>query len=233
MKGSSTMTTDLQGTTALVTGATSGIGRATAVALAKQRSHVAVAGRNRQRGDQVVNEITAAGGRAVFVAADLTDAASARRLAVEATEQLGQVDIVAVFDLNVRVPFFLVAELGPAMAARGHGAIINLSTMVAEYGNVGTSLYGASKAAVVSMTKTWAAEYGPHGVRVNAVSPGPTSTEGTAGMTDALGQLAAPAPAGRPASADEIAEAIVFLASQRASYIHGAILPVDGGRAAI
>jgi len=119
------------------------------------------------------------------------------------------------------------------LAARGHGAIINLSTMVAEYGNVGTSLYGASKAAVVSMTKTWAAEYGPHGVRVNAVSPGPTSTEGTAGMTDALGQLAAPAPAGRPASADEIAEAIVFLASQRASYIHGAILPVDGGRAAI
>lgn len=248
------MTTDLQGTTALVTGATSGIGRATAVALAKQRSHVAVAGRNRQRGDQVVNEITAAGGRAVFVAADLTDAASARRLAVEATEQLGQVDIVVnnagvypfgttesmteadfdtVFDLNVRVPYFLVAELAPAMAARGHGVIINLSTMVAEYGNVGTSLYGASKAAVVSMTKTWAAEYGPHGVRVNAVSPGPTSTEGTAGMTDALGQLAAPAPAGRPASADEIAEAIVFLASQRASYIHGAILPVDGGRAAI
>ena len=248
------MTTDLQGTTALVTGATSGIGRATAVALAKQGSYVAVAGRNRQRGDQVVSEITAAGGRGVFVTADLTDAASARRLAVQATEQLGQVDIVvnnagvypfgttesmteadfdAVFDLNVRVPFFLVAELGPAMAARGHGAIINLSTMVAEYGNVGTSLYGASKAAVVSMTKTWAAEYGPHGVRVNAVSPGPTSTEGTAGMTDALGQLAAPAPAGRPASADEIAEAIVFLASQRASYIHGAILPVDGGRAAI
>ena len=248
------MTTDLQGTTALVTGATSGIGRATAVALAKQGSYVAVAGRNRQRGDQVVSEITAAGGRGVFVAADLTDAASARRLAVQATEQLGQVDIVVnnagvypfgttesmteadfdtVFDLNVRVPYFLVAELAPAMAARGHGVIINLSTMVAEYGNVGTSLYGASKAAVVSMTKTWAAEYGPHGVRVNAVSPGPTSTEGTAGMTDALGQLAAPAPAGRPASADEIAEAIVFLASQRASYIHGAILPVDGGRAAI
>jgi NAD(P)-dependent dehydrogenase (short-subunit alcohol dehydrogenase family) len=254
MKGSSTMTTDLQGTTALVTGATSGIGRATAVALAKQGSYVAVAGRNRQRGDQVVSEITAAGGRGVFVAADLTDAASPRRLAVQATEQLGQVDIVVnnagvypfgttesmteadfdtVFDLNVRVPYFLVAELGPAMAARGHGAIINLSTMVAEYGNVGTSLYGASKAAVVSMTKTWAAEYGPHGVRVNAVSPGPTFTEGTAGMKDALGQLAAPAPAGRPASADEIAETIVFLASQRASYIHGAILPVDGGRAAV
>ena len=248
------MTTDLQGTTALVTGATSGIGRATAVALAKQGSYVAVAGRNRQRGDQVVSEITAAGGRGVFVAADLTDAASARKLAAQATEQLGQVDIVVnnagvypfgttesmteadfdtVFDLNVRVPFFLVSELGPAMAARGHGAIINLSTMVAEYGNVGTSLYGASKAAVVSMTKTWAAEYGPPGVRVNPVSPGPTFTEGTAGMKDALRQLAAPAPAGRPASADEIAETIVFLASQRASYIHGAILPVDGGRAAV
>src|SRR5262249_49459811 len=83
------------------------------------------------------------------------------------------------------------------------------------------------------MTKSWAAEYGPHGVRVNAVSPGPTFTEGTAGMKDALSQLAAPAPAGRPAAVDEIAEAIVFLASQRASFIHGAILPVDGGPAAI
>ncbi|MGV7921474.1 SDR family NAD(P)-dependent oxidoreductase, partial [Mycobacterium kansasii] len=82
-------------------------------------------------------------------------------------------DFTAVFNLNVRVPFFLVAELAPKMAERGNGVIVNVTTMVAEYGNVGTSLYGASKAAVVSLTKTWAAEYGPRGIRVNAVSPGP------------------------------------------------------------
>ena len=85
------------------------------------------------------------------------------------------------------------------MAQRGKGAIINVSTMVADYGAAGLSLYGSSKAAINLLTKAWAAEYGPKGVRVNAVSPGPTRTEGTAAMGDALQQLAAQAPAGRPA----------------------------------
>ena len=95
------------------------------------------------------------------------------------------------------------------------------------------SLYGSSKAAIKLLTKAWAAEYGPRGVRVNAVSPGPTRTEGTDAMGEALEQLAAQAPAGRPATADEIAEAIVFLATDRSSFIHGATLAVDGGRTAI
>ena len=106
-------------------------------------------------------------------------------------------------------------------------------TMVADYGAAGLSLYGSSKAAINLLTKAWAAEYGPKGVRVNAVSPGPTRTEGTAAMGDALQQLAAQAPAGRPAAPEEIAEAIVFLATDRASFVHGAILPVDGGRTAV
>ena len=89
------------------------------------------------------------------------------------------------------------------------------------------------KGAIGLLTKAWAAEYGPSGVRVNAVSPGPTRTEGTGAMGDALEQLATQAPAGRPATADEIAEAIVFLATDRSSFIHGAKLAVDGGRSAI
>jgi NAD(P)-dependent dehydrogenase (short-subunit alcohol dehydrogenase family) len=149
------------------------------------------------------------------------------------TEKMTEEDFDAVFDLNVRAVFFLVAELAPKMADRGQGAIVNLSTMMADQGYVGTSLCGASKAAVVSMTKAWAAEYGPRGVRVNVVAPGPTRTEGALVMGDALDEYAALAPAGRPATADEIAEAIAFLASDRASFIHGAVLPVDGGRTAV
>ena len=248
------MTSELSGKTALVTGGTSGIGRAAALALARLGARVAVAGRNERRGNEVVKEIIAAGGQGEFVSAELKDAASARALAARAVARLGQVDILvntagmypfgptekmteedfdAVFDLNVRAVFFLVAELAPKMADRGQGAIVNLSTMMADQGYVGTSLYGASKAAVVSMTKSWAAEYGRRGVRVNVVAPGPTRTEGTLVMGDALDEYAALAPAGRPATADEIAEAIAFLASDRASFIHGAVLPVDGGRTAV
>jgi NAD(P)-dependent dehydrogenase (short-subunit alcohol dehydrogenase family) len=104
--------------------------------------------------------------------------------------------------------------------------------MAADYGVPGMSLYGSSKAAINLLTKVWA-EYGPSGVRVNAVSPGPTRTEGTGAMGEGLAQLAAQAPAGRPATADEIAEAIVFLATDRASFIYGAKLAVDGGRTAV
>ena len=123
------------------------------------------------------------------------------------------------------VPYFLLAELAPLMAKRGKGAILNLSTMVADYGAPGMSLYASSKAAINLLTKTWAAEYGPSFV--------PTRTEGTDAMSEGLEQLASQAPAGRPATADEIAEAIVFLAIDRASFIYGAKLAVDGGRTAI
>jgi NAD(P)-dependent dehydrogenase (short-subunit alcohol dehydrogenase family) len=119
------------------------------------------------------------------------------------------------------------------MATRGKGAIVNLSTMVADYGASGTSLYGSSKAAINLLTKSWTAEYGASGVRVNAVSPGPTRTEGTDAMGEGVDRLAAEAPAGRPATADEIAEAVVFLATDRSSFVQGAKLAVDGGRTAI
>jgi len=241
--------------TALITGGTSGIGRAAANKLAQLGIHVLVVGRNVERGQTTVAEIRAAGGRADFISSDLRDASSAREVARRAVELgNGHVDILinnagvfpfgpthettedafdSVYSLNVKVPYFLVAELAPLMAERGKGAIVNVSTMVADYGVSGMSLYGSSKAAVNLLTKAWAAEYGPRGVRVNAVSPGPTRTEGTEAMGEALEQLAAQAPAGRPGTADEIAEAIVFLATDRAGFINGAKLAVDGGRTAI
>ena len=241
--------------TALITGGTSGIGRATADKLAQLGFHVLVVGRNAERGNKTIEEIRALGGKADFISSDLRDVASARAVAKRALELGdGHVDILInnagiypfgptqdmteeqfdrVFSLNVKAPYFLVAELAPLMASRGKGAIVNLSTMAADYGAPGMSLYGSSKAAINLLTKTWAAEYGPNGVRVNAVSPGPTRTEGTEVMGEGLEQLAAQGPAGRPATADEIAEAIVFLASDRASFIYGAKLAVDGGRTAI
>jgi len=241
--------------TALVTGGTSGIGFATARKLAQIGIHVLVVGRNAERGKKAVDEIRAAGGKAEFISSNLRDAVSAHEVAKRAVELgNGHVDILInnagiypfgpthemteeqfdrVFSTNVKAPYFLVAELAPLMAKRGKGAIVNLSTMVADYGAPGMSLYGSSKAAINLLTKTWAAEYGPKGVRVNAVSPGPTRTEGTDAMGEGLEQLAAQAPAGRPATAEEIAEAIVFLATDRASFIHGAKLAVDGGRTAI
>ena len=241
--------------TALVTGGTSGIGRAAANKLAQLGVHVLVVGRNRERGEKTAAEIRAAGGKADFIQSDLRDAASARTVAKRALELgNGHVDILinnagvfpfgpthemteelfdSVYALNVKAPYFLVAEIAPLMAKRGKGAIVNVSTMVADYGAPGMSLYGSSKAAINLLTKAWAAEYGPKGVRVNAVSPGPTRTEGTEAMGEGVEQLAAQAPAGRPAAADEIAEAIVFLATDRSSFIHGAKLAVDGGRTAV
>jgi NAD(P)-dependent dehydrogenase (short-subunit alcohol dehydrogenase family) len=149
------------------------------------------------------------------------------------TDKTTEEEFDRVYSLNVKAPYFLVAELAPVMAKRGKGAIVNVSTMVADYGVSGMSLYGSSKAAINLLTKSWAAEYGPHGVRVNAVSPGPTRTEGTEAMGEGVEQLAAQAPAGRPATADEIAEAIVFLATDQSSFIYGAKLAVDGGRTAV
>jgi NAD(P)-dependent dehydrogenase (short-subunit alcohol dehydrogenase family) len=247
--------TDLMGNTVLVTGGNSGIGRATALAMAGRGAHVVLSGRDASRGEQVVAAIRAQGGTADFVASDLSDEASARQLAKQATELGGgHVDILVnnagvfpfgathdateddfdkVYAVNVKAPFFLVAELAPKMAERGHGAIVNVTTMVAEFGMAQMALYGSSKAALVLLTKSWAAEYGPAGVRVNAVSPGPTRTEGTAGMGEALDQLAAAAPSGRPGLPEEIASAVVYLASDEASFVQGALLPVDGGRVAV
>src|SRR6266545_4578494 len=228
--------------TALITGGTSGIGRSVANKLAALGIHVIAVGRNAERGQKTVAEIRAAGGKADFISSDLQDASSAREVARRAVELgNGHVDILinnagifpfgpthemteelfeSVYSLNVKVPYFLVAELAPLLAKRGKGAIVNVSTMVADYGAPGMSLYGSSKAAINLLTKAWAAEYGPSGVRVNAVAPGPTRTALMEAVPEEMvNQLAALAPAGRVARPEELAAAIVFLASDDASFV--------------
>ena len=248
--------TDLNGkTTALVTGSTSGIGAAVAHRLADGDAYVLICGRDRRRGDAVVDSIRATGGRADFIQSELAGAAGARELASAALGLAGgPIDVLvnnaavgavaptagfpeeafdAVMATNLKAPFYLVSELAPAMAAQGRGAIVNISSIAGSLALPGMSVYGATKAALVLLTKSWAAEFGPHGVRVNAVIVGPTRTPGSAELGDALEQLASQAPAGRVALADEIASAVDYLVSESASFIHGAALPVDGGRTAV
>ena len=240
---------NLEGQRALVTGATSGIGRAVALQLARDGAEVLVHGRDTARGADTVREMTAAGGKASFIAADLGNAADVRRLASEASD----VDIlinnagisvfgatagfdVAAFDKmfasNVRAPFQLVAAIAPGMAARGRGSIVNLSSMAGGVGLVGGAAYGATKASLEAMTRAWAAEYSASGVRVNAIAPGPVYTPTPSGpeFITALGETT---PMRRASQPEEIAEVIAFLASPRASYITGATITADGGRRAI
>jgi NAD(P)-dependent dehydrogenase (short-subunit alcohol dehydrogenase family) len=241
----------LQDRTALVTGATSNIGRAIAVEFGAQGAHVVVSGRNKERGEQVVAQIRAAGGRADFVAADLDGSARAsRELAAEATRVLGgRIDILvnnagifpgpstpdtgeAMFDevyaVNVKAPFFLTAAIAPAMAARGAGSIINLGSWIARLGIPIAALYSSTKGAMETLTRAWAAEFGPSGVRVNAISPGVIRPD--AGPGDPAAVMMRGTPAGGPGTPDAIAHAAVYLAGDEAAFVHGTVIDVDGGR---
>jgi NAD(P)-dependent dehydrogenase (short-subunit alcohol dehydrogenase family) len=235
---------------ALVTGATSGIGRAIALKLAREGAQVMVHGRDADRGAKVVDEIHSAGGSARFLGADLENVAEVRQLAKAA----GAVDILinnaglalfaptaqlevdrfdAMFASNVRAPYLLVAALAPGMVARGKGSIISIGSMSGELGLAGAAAYGATKAALSSMTRAWTAEFSASGVRVNAVAPGPVHTGGAQPVRDLIQHLGTTTAMKRPASPEEVAEVVAFLASTRASYITGAIVAVDGGRTAI
>ena len=242
---------ELTGKIALVTGSTAGIGAETARLLAAAGAEVVVSGRNAERGTATVRTITDHGGRARFVPADLTDLDSLRRLADEA----GAVDVLvnnagvfpgaptasqdvesfdAALAANVRAPYFLTAALAPAMVARGSGSIVNVSTMAARVGMPGLSVYSATKAALESLTRTWAAEFSPAGVRVNTVAPGPTRTDMVLAALGEEGaqQVAKTTLLGRLATPREIAEVILFLATDRAAYLTGATIAADAGRTA-
>jgi len=244
---------ELENKTALITGAgaNGGIGAETARLFAREGAEVIVSGRDVARGEAVASAITSTGGRARFILADLSNLVAVRRLADEA----GDVDILVnnaasfafaptaeqdaesfdeSFAINVRAPYFLTAALASRMAAKGMGSIVNVTTMVAHIGMPGLSLYSATKGALDSLTRTWAAEFAPGGVRVNAVAPGPTRSEKVAGtMGEAAEELGRSTPLARMASTNEIAQTVLFLASDRASYITGATLAADGGRTAV
>ena len=241
---------DLEGKRALITGGTSGMGSATAKSMAGKGASVIITGRDTTLGTQTVEEIRADGGDARFLAADLTQFAEVGQVA----EDAGEIDILvncagvnaiaatsetdeATFDhqfqINVKAPFFLVAALAPKIAARGGGSIINVSTMVASYGQPGMAAYGASRAAIELLTKAWAAEYGPQNVRVNAVAPGPTRTPAMEPVMAMAEEFAKQIPLGRVADVRELSDVITFLATPAAGYINGAVIHVDGGRTAV
>ena len=240
----------LAGKTALVTGATSGIGQAIAEEFARQGAKVVVTGRDHKRGEEVVKTIEAQGGSAVFIQADLTGHADAKHLADQAVAALGRVDILvnnagtfsfgptveideATFDAmmttNVKAPFFLTSAVVPGMVERGYGKVINITTAAAHTGVVGGSAYGASKAALALLTKSWAKEFASTGVNVNAISPGPIKTPGTDAMGDGFTQIVETVPTRRAGRATEIADAAVYLASSESDFVQGASLAVDGG----
>ncbi|WP_100486622.1 SDR family NAD(P)-dependent oxidoreductase [Sporolactobacillus pectinivorans] len=235
-------------TTALVTGATSGIGRAVAIQLASKGISVIVQGRNTERGAEVVKEIIESGGHAKFQYADLSKHDDVLQL----IKDVNDVDILVnnagiawfgdsmdldiktfntLFSVNVRAPYFLVSAFAPKMAEKGTGSIINIGSMAGQVGLSAGAAYGATKGAIASLTRAWAAEFGAKGVRINTISPGPTFTSGAS--EDVIEALGATTPFKRAANVAEIAKAVAFLAISDSSYITGANIAVDGGRTAV
>jgi NAD(P)-dependent dehydrogenase (short-subunit alcohol dehydrogenase family) len=251
------MTARLQGRTALVTGSTDGIGAGIARALADEGAFVVVSGRNADRGEKVIAEIAERGGSATFVGADLADGSVAVRALADAaqaaadgpldilvnnaamliapgpTAEIGEDVIDGALAVNVKSVIQLTGLIAPGMAARGNGAIVNVGSINGLVGMGGSALYSATKAAIHSLTKSWAAEYGPSGVRVNTIAPGPTMTERNAAFADHIAPIVERAPSRRMGTTDEVGQAVVFLASDEASNIHGATLSVDGGLSAV
>jgi NAD(P)-dependent dehydrogenase (short-subunit alcohol dehydrogenase family) len=242
---------ELDGRTALVTGATSGIGRAVAERLAAAGAHMVLGGRDPQRGKAAAERIRAAGGRADFAAADLATAAQARELARTALDLAGgRIDILVnnagifpgtatleldeetftdVIDVNVRGPVFLTQALLPPMLEHGAGVVINMGSWVAQVGFVGGALYSASKAMLEQLTRGWAAEFGRRGVRVNAIAPGVIISDPAAPNVAVRHRMAESTPAGHAGSVEDIANAALYLASDASAYVHGTTLVVDGG----
>jgi len=246
---------NFNGKVVLVTGATSGIGRQTALAFAKAGAKVALAGRRTEQGEAVVKEIESAGGEARFIQTDVTKEDQVKNLVEQTVLHFGRLDIAFnnagvehagpiteftetdyrhVFDINVLGVFLSQKYEIPAMLKSGGGAIINASSIVGHIAMPGAGIYIASKHAVEGITKTTALELADQGIRVNAVAPGAIATDMIDRFTGEEGsetreQLASQHPVGRLGEPQEVAGAVLYLASDAASFTTGISLPVDGG----
>jgi NAD(P)-dependent dehydrogenase (short-subunit alcohol dehydrogenase family) len=239
---------------ALVTGGTSGIGKATALAFAAEGAGVILAGRRENEGAAVVADIRHHGGQGTFVATDVTRDADVRALVASALKSYGQLDVAVnnagtegvtrpitelgeedwarTVDVNMKGTWLSMKHEIPAITERG-GAIVNVATIAALVGVPGTTIYAASKAGVIAMTRAAAMEWAGKGLRVNVVSPGAVETDMferfTGGDERAKAEFRAAHPLGRAASVAEIAEAVLWLASDGAAFITGHNLVIDGG----
>jgi NAD(P)-dependent dehydrogenase (short-subunit alcohol dehydrogenase family) len=239
----------------LVTGALTGIGRATALAFARAGAQVVVSGRRDAAGETLAGELNALSGSAQYIHADVRYEEDVRRLIDQVVARFGRLDVAvnnagtegkpgpvteqtaesyaATFDTNVLGTVLSLKHEMRVMAAQGHGSIINLSSTMGHKGAPGASIYTASKHAVEGLTKAAALEGAGYGVRVNAIAPGPVETEMLnrfTGNADRKAGLIAGVPLQRSGTSDEIAKAIVFLASDQASFVTGQIVSVDGGK---
>ena len=246
----------LRGKVAIVTGAGSGIGRATALLFAAEGAKVVVNDLNAEAAARVAKEIEAAGGIAASFPADVADSRQVEALVRDATSRFGRLDVLvnnaaavipgpveSISDIDWRRTqavtldgvFYGMRAALPVMAAQGGGAIINIASGAAIAGEPGLAAYGAAKAAVVNLTKTAAVENAARGVRVNTILPGPIATPPLLAAVEATGGRAGwerQIPCGRLGTPEEMAAVALFLASDEASYVHGAAIIADGGVAA-
>jgi NAD(P)-dependent dehydrogenase (short-subunit alcohol dehydrogenase family) len=238
----------------LITGALTGIGRATAVAFAKSGGRIVVTGRHDEAGKALAEELRSFGSQAEFINADVRNEDDVRAVVDQTVGQFGRLDVAinnagteghvgaisdqtsesyaATFDTNVLGVILSMKHEVPVMRDQGSGSIVNISSTYGHKGAAGASVYVGSKHAVEGITKSVALETAKWGIRVNAVAPGPTDTSMLTRFTATpqnKARLAAEVPMGRLARAEELANAIVFIASGQASYITGHILNVDGG----
>lgn len=244
----------------VVTGGAAGIGRATARRFAREGDRVAVWDVKADEPETLVAELREAGGDGSFQQVDVTDAAAVEAAVAEVVERWGRVDVLvnnagivrdgqlvkwkegqktgemtdrdfdAVIGVNLRGVFFCARAVVPRMIAQGGGVILNASSVVGLYGNFGQTNYAATKAGVISFTKTWARELGKHNIRVNAIAPGFIGTEMVNAMPEkVLQSMVSRTPLGRMGKPEDVAEAYLWLASDAASFVHGVVLSVDGG----
>lgn len=241
------------GKVVVITGATSGIGRAAALQFAREGARLVVAGRRQDRGDQVVAEIKGVRAEALFVRADVASQADVDALVAQAIDRYGRIDVLCnnagygghehyltheytdevcerYFQTNIFATLRMCRATIPHMLAQGGGAIVNTSSLAAELAVPFDSLYGATKAAIQSVTRTIAVEYAKDGIRCNCVLPGVTRTEMIPQGSGIEAMVANTIPLGRAGSADEVAAGIVFLASDEAGFCTGTSLRIDGGQ---